>query len=124
MARLKMGMVGGGLDALVGAWHRRAVAIDGGIELVAGALASTRERALAAARAWNLPRAYASWEQMLEEESRRHKEERTPTELELDFPNAADGVRGLAFIAAVVDSNASDTKWTAMKKYLSASADN
>jgi len=42
MAPLKMGMVGGGLDALVGAWHLRAVAIDGGIELVAGALASTR----------------------------------------------------------------------------------
>lgn len=71
MARLKMGMVGGGLDALVGAWHRRAVAIDGGIELVAGALASTRERALAAAKAWNLPRAYGGWEHMLEEESRR-----------------------------------------------------
>jgi len=32
MVPLKMGMVGGGLDALVGAWHRRAVAIDGGIE--------------------------------------------------------------------------------------------
>jgi predicted dehydrogenase len=71
MAPLKMGMVGGGLDALVGAWHRRAVAIDGGIELVAGALASTRERALTAAKAWNLPRAYASWEQMLQEETRR-----------------------------------------------------
>ena len=43
MVPLKMGMVGGGLDALVGAWHRSAVAIDGGIELVAGALASARE---------------------------------------------------------------------------------
>ena len=30
--RLKMGMVGGGLDATVGSWHRRAAAIDGGIE--------------------------------------------------------------------------------------------
>jgi hypothetical protein len=28
MARLKMGLVGGGLDALVGTWHRRAVATD------------------------------------------------------------------------------------------------
>jgi hypothetical protein len=28
MAPLKMGMVDGGLDALVGAWHRRAIAID------------------------------------------------------------------------------------------------
>jgi hypothetical protein len=32
-------------------------------------------------------------------------------------------VRGLAFIAAVVDSDASDAKWTAMKKYLGAAAD-
>ena len=76
MVRLKMGMVGGGLDALVGAWHRRAVAIDGGIELVAGALSSTRERALAAAKAWNLPRAYASWEHMLEQEVGRTAQER------------------------------------------------
>jgi predicted dehydrogenase len=76
MARLKMGMIGGGLDAMVGAWHRRAAAIDGGIELVAGALASTRERSLAAAKAWDLPRAYASWEQMLEEERRRPAGER------------------------------------------------
>ena len=27
--KFKMGMVGGGLDALVDAWHRRAVVIDG-----------------------------------------------------------------------------------------------
>ncbi len=76
MTRLKMGMVGGGLDALVGAWHRRAIAIDGGIELVAGALASTRERALAAGKAWNLERTYESWEQMLEQEARRPAPER------------------------------------------------
>lgn len=74
--RLKMGMVGGGLDALVGAWHRRAVAIDGDIELVAGALASTPERALVAGKAWRLPRSYSTWEQMLEQESRRPEGER------------------------------------------------
>jgi hypothetical protein len=51
MARLKVGMVGGGLDALAGAWHRRAAALDAGIGLVAGAPASTRERALAASDA-------------------------------------------------------------------------
>jgi predicted dehydrogenase len=70
MTRLKMGMVGGGLDALVGAWHRRAAVLDGRIQLVAGALASTRERAQAAAEAWDLPRAYAGWEEMLAAESR------------------------------------------------------
>jgi predicted dehydrogenase len=81
--RLKMGMVGGGLDALVGAWHRRAISIDGGIELVAGALASTPERARAAGKAWNLPRTYASWEHMLEQEAGRRTEER------LDFVTIA-----------------------------------
>lgn len=69
MRKLRMGMVGGGLDALVGAWHRRAAAIDGGIDLVAGALASNRERALAAAQAWGLRRAYGTWQELLERES-------------------------------------------------------
>jgi len=50
---------------------------------------------------------------------RARKERRVATELELDFPTAADGVRGLAFIAAVVESDASDATWTAMKDYLS-----
>jgi hypothetical protein len=49
--------------------------------------------------------------------------EQAKAELKLDFPTADDGVRGLAFIAAVVDSDASDAKWTAMKKYLGAAAD-
>ncbi|MFC2076899.1 Gfo/Idh/MocA family protein [candidate division KSB1 bacterium] len=33
----------------------------------------------------------------------------------LDFPTAADGVRGLAFIETVVESSASETKWTRFK---------
>lgn len=79
MQRLRMGMVGGGLDALVGAWHRRAMALDGRIEFAAGALASTRERALAAAQAWGVPRAYAAWPEMLQAESRM------PTGERIDF---------------------------------------
>ena len=38
--RLKMGMVGGGRDALIGNVHRMAARLDGGIELVAGAFSS------------------------------------------------------------------------------------
>lgn len=34
-----------------------------------------------------------------------------PTAFELDFPNAADGVRGMAFIENVVASSQSDQKW-------------
>ena len=43
--KLKMGMVGGGRDAFVGAVHRRAAMLDGGVELVAGAFSSTSEKA-------------------------------------------------------------------------------
>jgi len=39
-------------------------------------------------------------------------EGRTPTPEELDFPTAADGVRGMAFIDNVVKSNESLEKWT------------
>ena len=35
--KLKMGMIGGGPGASIGAIHRRAAAMEGGIELVAGA---------------------------------------------------------------------------------------
>jgi predicted dehydrogenase len=76
--RLKMGMVGGGGDAFIGAVHRRAAIMDGEIELVAGALSSRREKALASGRAWYLPddRNYGSWEEMLERELSRPEGER------------------------------------------------
>ena len=45
MANLKMGMVGGGKDAFIGAVHRHAAALDGGIDFIAGALSSTPEKA-------------------------------------------------------------------------------
>ncbi len=37
---------------------------------------------------------------------------RTPTALEADFPTIEDGVRGMAFIAAVVASNQANAAWT------------
>jgi predicted dehydrogenase len=39
-----------------------------------------------------------------------------PSELALDFPGVAAGVRGMLFIETVVASSKSATKWTAMKK--------
>jgi predicted dehydrogenase len=74
--RLKMGMIGGGLDAMAGGLHRRATALDGRFDLVAGALSSTRERSLGAAKAWGLLRAYGSWEEMLKKESALPADER------------------------------------------------
>ena len=43
--RIRLGMVGGGKDAFIGAVHRIAARIDGEFDLVAGALSSTPERA-------------------------------------------------------------------------------
>jgi hypothetical protein len=41
--RLRLGMVGGGQGAFIGAVHRYAVRLDDHFELVAGAFASTPE---------------------------------------------------------------------------------
>ena len=41
-----------------------------------------------------------------------HLEGRDPTSLELDFPTIDDGVRGMAFIDAVVDSSKRGGVWT------------
>ena len=59
MARLRLGMVGGGNDAFIGGVHRIASRIDDRYELVAGALSSTAEKSAASAEALNIPRSYA-----------------------------------------------------------------
>lgn len=74
--RLRMGMVGGGLDAMAGELHRRACALDSRVDLVAGALSSTPERSLAAGKAWGLARTYGTWQQMLAEEEKLPATER------------------------------------------------
>jgi predicted dehydrogenase len=73
-----MGMVGGGRGAFIGAVHRKAAIMDGQIELVAGALSSTPEKALASGRELGLPddRTYGSWEEMLEGELSLPEDER------------------------------------------------
>src|SRR3712207_1795310 len=78
MKKLKMGMVGGGSGAFIGAVHRRAAIMDGEVEFVAGALSSTADKALASGRELGLTdeRNYASWERMLEAELSLPEEER------------------------------------------------
>ena len=39
-------MVGGGIGSYIGAMHRRAIALDGTAELVAGCFSQTREKSL------------------------------------------------------------------------------
>ncbi|MCW5775962.1 MAG: Gfo/Idh/MocA family oxidoreductase [Phycisphaeraceae bacterium] len=67
---LRMGMVGGGQGAFIGAVHRMAARLDGGVEFVAGALSSSPEKARASGRELGLDerRNYESWEAMLEGE--------------------------------------------------------
>ena len=100
MSKVEMGMVGGG-DALIGAVHRSAALMDGEIELVAGALSSSKEKALASGRDWELSddRNYGSWQEMLESELALPEEER------IDFvtvvtPNHAHFEVAHAFVEA------------------------
>ncbi len=66
-SRLRMGMVGGGQGAFIGAVHRMAARLDGGVEFVAGALSASPEKARASGRELGLDdrRNYESWEAML-----------------------------------------------------------
>jgi len=63
-------MVGGGLDAFIGAVHRRAAAFDGEIELVCGCFSSSPDKSKATGHALYLPedRVYASFQEMIERE--------------------------------------------------------
>lgn len=78
MKKLKYAMVGGGQGAFIGAVHRKAIALDGQIDLVAGALASTPDKAKASGRELGLAdgRNHGSWEALLADELKRPKDER------------------------------------------------
>lgn len=79
--KLRMGMVGGGLDAFIGAIHRRAAAMDGSMELVCGAFSSTAERSRAAGDALGIHphRCYGSFAEMI------RKEKNLPGDMRMDF---------------------------------------
>lgn len=72
-ARIRLGMVGGGQGAFIGAVHRIAARIDDRFELVAGALASDPVRAKASAKELGIAddRAYGSYEEMAKAEAAR-----------------------------------------------------
>ncbi|OLY92965.1 Predicted dehydrogenase [Cnuella takakiae] len=76
--KLRMGMIGGGKDAFIGAIHRIAANADGLIELVCGALSINPETAVESGRMLFLPenRTYTNWEEMLEKESQLPEGER------------------------------------------------
>jgi predicted dehydrogenase len=78
MRPLRYAMVGGGRDAFIGAVHRKALALDGQAWLVAGALSSSPEKAVASGRDLGLAdeRNHGDWRQLLDDELRRPAHER------------------------------------------------
>ena len=69
--RIRLGMVGGGRDAFIGAVHRIAARIDDQYELVAGCFSSSAEKSLASAADLGVMRAYADFSEMATKEARR-----------------------------------------------------
>ena len=79
--KLRMGMVGGGLDAFIGAVHRLAANMDGLVEVVCGALSINPEIAKESGKVLFLPenRTYLTFEEMIEKESK------LPADQRMDF---------------------------------------
>ncbi len=95
---LRLGMVGGGSGAFIGGVHRMASALDGRWRLVAGAFSSDPTRSLASARSLGIegPRAYGTWQEMLEQESRLSPSERIDA-ISIVTPNASHFAIASAF---------------------------
>lgn len=79
--KLRMGMVGGGKDAFIGAIHRIAANMDGLIELSCGALSINADIAVDSARSLFLPedRTYLTYDEMITKESQ------LPADRRMDF---------------------------------------
>ncbi len=98
MSRIRMGMVGGGEGAFIGAVHRMAAALDGEIELVCGAFSGDPARAQRSGAALYLPRGrvYDDYRVMMEAEAALSAAERmqfvaivTPNHLHFPVAEAA-----------------------------------
>lgn len=72
MRKIRMGMVGGGRGAFIGAVHRMAAALDGQIELVCGAFSSSPDKSKASGQDLYLDpeRCYDSYIEMIETEAK------------------------------------------------------
>ncbi len=79
--KLRMGMVGGGQGAFIGAVHRMAAALDGKIDLVCGAFSSNPKKSYASGKELFLPedRVYGTFEEMIT------KEKALPADIRMDF---------------------------------------
>jgi len=79
--KLRMGMVGGGSDAFIGAVHRLAAFMDNQCELVCGCFSVDPEISIASGRSYFLPdnRIYTTYQEMFE------KEMQLPADQRIDF---------------------------------------
>ncbi|MEO6133752.1 MAG: Gfo/Idh/MocA family oxidoreductase, partial [Ginsengibacter sp.] len=79
--KLRMGMIGGGKDAFIGAIHRIAANMDGMVELCAGALSINPETAVESGEALFLDkdRTYLTYDEMITNETKM------PADKRLDF---------------------------------------
>jgi len=79
--KLRMGTIGGGIGAFIGAIHRTAALMDGQIELVCGAFSSDAEKSKQSGEALFLSseRVYGSYEEMI------LKEKSLPEDIRMDF---------------------------------------
>ena len=98
MQPIRMGMIGGGEGAFIGAVHRHAAGLDGNYQLVCGAFSRNEENNTRTASALNVStsRTYDSWQSMLEEEAKLPKQQRmqvvvivTPNHLHVPISLAA-----------------------------------
>ncbi|MEM1270730.1 MAG: Gfo/Idh/MocA family oxidoreductase [Bacteroidota bacterium] len=76
--RLRYSMIGGGPGAFIGEVHRKAAAMDGGMELVGGAFSSTPEKSAQQGQALGLDsdRVHGSFLELIEDEAGRPEDER------------------------------------------------
>ncbi len=97
--RVRLGMVGGGAGAFIGAVHRMAARLDDQYELVAGALASDAERAMASGRALGLDeeRIYNDYQVMVRAEAAR---EDSIDAVSIVTPNHLHAPVAMAFLQA------------------------
>jgi predicted dehydrogenase len=94
-------MVGGGPDAFIGSVHRKAAAMDGEIELVAGAFSANPEKSKQQGAALKLDpkRVYGSYQEMAEKESKLPQGERIDF-VSIVVPNSVHAPVAREFIKA------------------------
>ncbi len=76
--KLRLGMVGGSLDAFIGEVHRKAAALDSKFDLVCGAFSSSADKSKKTGEALGLDssRVYGSYKEMFEKEAKLPAEQR------------------------------------------------